>query len=400
MLGLPYGISNAIVTILTPFVLRKQGVPVDRIAEVVAIATIPAVWFFAYSPVVDLGLRRRTWIILSAITAALCCASATLLAGHSLPLLTILLFLASAASGLLASAGGTLLSVLLPNVQGRASGWYQGGNLGGGAVGGGVAIWLAGVANLSVLSLGVFLLVAGPVVAALMIQEGPPRRERTGQGSEKGSVKALFQPFLRDLRAVFWSPRALIGLVFFLSPAGSGAVANLISSVGPDYHAPDIEVLWITGIAGGLLSAAGAFLGGYVSDRMNRMAAYALAGVLCAGFAIYMALAGPTALTFGAGYSGYSIATGFGYAVFTALVLDVLGRRQHAAGTSYSLLVASGNLPISYMTYLDGVGYKHWGARGLMGVDAFANGGAAIVLLAVAWYARRLWHKTDVEVAA
>ena len=52
------------------------------------------------------------------------------------------------------------------------------------------------------------------------------------------------------------------------------------------------------------------------------------------------------------------------------------------------------------MTYLDGVGYKHWGARGLMGVDAFANGGAAIVLLAVAWYARRLWHKTDVEVAA
>ena len=86
--------------------------------------------------------------------------------------------------------------------------------------------------------------------------------------------------------------------------------------------------------------------------------------------------------------------------MFTALVLDVLGRRQHAAGTSYSLLVASGNLPISYMTYLDGIGYKHWGARGLMGVDAFANGGAAIVLLAVAWYARRLWHKTDVEVAA
>jgi len=171
----------------------------------------------------------------------------------------------------------------------------------------------------------------------------------------------------------------------------------LISSVGPDYHAPDVEVLWITGIAGGLLSAVGAFLGGYVSDRMNRMTAYALCGGLCALFAIYMGLARPTAFTFGAGYSGYSIATGFGYAVFTALVLDVLGRRQRGAGTSYALLVASGNIPISYMTWLDGVGYKHWGARGLMGVDAIANGGGAVVLLMVAWYARRLWNRAGTK---
>lgn len=376
--------------------LRKQGVSVDRIAEVVAIAVIPAVWFFAYSPVVDLGLRRKTWVMMSSVTAGLCCATATLLASGSLPLLTALLFLASAASGLLSTSNGTLLSTLLPNVQGRASGWFNAGNLGGGAIGGGVAIWLAGFASLPVLSLCVFLLVAGPVIAALWIEESP----RTSDGARPVSVTALFQPLWRDLRGVFWSPRALIGLLFFLSPAGSGAVANLISSVGPDYHAPDTEVLWITGIAGGLLAAAGAFIGGYLCDRMNRMVAYALAGVLCAVFAVYMGLARPTAIVFGAGYSGYSIATGFGYAVFTALVLDVLGRRQHAAGTSYSVLVASGNVPISYMTWLDGVGYRHWGARGLMGVDAIANGGAALVLLVVAWYARRLWTKTEVDVAA
>ncbi len=196
---------------------------------------------------------------------------------------------------------------------------------------------------------------------------------------------------LGDLRAVFWSPRALIGLLFFLSPVTSGAVANLISSVGPDYHAPDSEVLWITGIAGGLLSAAGAFMGGYAADRMNRMAAYAVAGGLSAVFAIYMALAPATAFTFGVGYAGYSIAVGVGYAVFTALVLEVLGHRQHAAGTSYSVLGASGNLPISYMTYFDGLGYKHWGAKGLMSVDAIANGGGAVVLLIVAWYARNAW---------
>ncbi len=359
----------------------------DRIAEIVAIAMIPSVWFFAYAPVVDLGLRRRTWVMLSSVTAGLFCACATLLAGGSLTLLTVLLFLASAASGVLGTANGTLLSLLLPSMRGRASGWLNAGNLGGGAVGGGVALWLAGVVNLPLLSLGVFVLVAGPALAAPLIQEAARTQTRSL------SIADRFRPLLRGLRDVFWSPRALIGLVFFLSPVGSGAVANLISSVGPDYRAPDTEVLWITGIAGGLLSAAGAFIGGYVSDRMNRMAAYALSGGLCAIFAAYMGLARHTAFTFGAGYSGYSIATGFAYAVFTALVLEVLGSRRHAAGTSYALLVGSSNLPISYMTWLDGVGYKHGGAKGLMSVDALANGVGAIVLLLVAWSTRGLWKR-------
>jgi MFS transporter, PAT family, beta-lactamase induction signal transducer AmpG len=379
-----------------PFVLRKQGVPVDRIAGVVAIAAIPSVWFFAYAPVVDLGLRRKTWIIMGSIAAGLFCAVSTLLASGSLTLLTIVLFLASAASGLCATANGTLLSMLLPNVRGRASGWYQAGNLGAGAIGAGVAIWLAGMVSLPVLSLAVLVLVAAPVLAAVMIEEGPRRQEH----ARLANPTAVFKPLVRDLRAVFWSPRALIGLVFFLSPVTSGAVANLISGVGPDYHAPDVEVLWITGIAGGLLSAIGSFAGGYVCDRMNRMAAYALAGGLCAVFATYMGFAPFTPLSFGAGYSGYSLATGFGYAVFTALVLEVLGNRQGAAGTSYSILVASGNIPISYMTYLDGVGYKHWGVRGLMGVDALAEGGGAIVLLLIAWFTRHIWHKTDEDQVA
>ena len=77
------------------------------------------------------------------------------------------------------------------------------------------------------------------------------------------------------------------------------------------------------------------------------------------------------------------------YAAFTALELDVLGPRPHAAGTAYSLLGASGNLPIAYMTWLDGVGYKHSGARGLMTVDLLANGiGGVLLLLFGIYYAR------------
>ena len=345
-----------------PFVLRKQGVSVDRIAEVVAVAGIPSIWYFFYSPVVDLGLRRRTWVALSSITAGLCCAGATMLSGASLPLLTVLLFLASSATGLTSTANGSLLAALLPNVRGRASGYYQAGNLGGGAIGGGIAIWLAGVASLPLPSLGVFALIAVPVIAALWIDEGTSARSSEG----RPSLAALFSPLFRDLRGVFTAPRTWFGLVFFLSPVGCGALANLISSMGPDYHAPDSEVLWVTGIASGLLAAAGAFFGGYVCDRMNRMVAYALGGGLTGAFALYMMLGPHNAFTYGAGYSGYSIANGFAYAVFTALVLEVIGGKRKSSGTAYAILVSSGNVPISYMTWIDGLGYKRWGSRAWM----------------------------------
>jgi hypothetical protein len=120
--------------------------------------------------------------------------------------------------------------------------------------------------------------------------------------------------------------------------------------------------------------------------------AYALGGGLAAIFGAWLAFGPATAFTYAAGYFAYAIAAGFSYSVYTALVLDVIGRQRQAAAAAYSTLNASGNVPISYMTWLDGVGYKRWGARGLMATDAVANGVFAVVLLLVAWLAGHHWH--------
>jgi len=77
-------------------------------------------------------------------------------------------------------------------------------------------------------------------------------------------------------------------------------------------------------------------------------------------------------------------------------LLDVIGETRHAAAFAYSTLNASGNASISYMTWLDGVGYKHWGTRGLMSTDAAANGVFMVILLMVAAFAGHHWHhKSD-----
>ncbi len=199
----------------------------------------------------------------------------------------------------------------------------------------------------------------------------------------------------RDVWDVLKTPATWVGLLFFLSPVGSAAVINLISSLGPDYHASDAEVAWVSGLAGGLLSALGCMIGGFLCDRMKRTTAYALAGLLSAVFSLWMALGPATAFTYAAGYTGYALAAGFAYAAFTALELDVLGRRPHAAGTAYSLLGASGNLPIAYMTWLDGVAYERGGRRGLMAADTLANGVGAVLLLIFAESIARRWMKSD-----
>src|SRR3954447_10508180 len=77
LLAIPWGTtSTGVVGLLVPYLLRKRGVPVDHIAEIVAIAGIPLMWSFVAAPVVDLGLPRRIWVIFSAVVSALIAATA------------------------------------------------------------------------------------------------------------------------------------------------------------------------------------------------------------------------------------------------------------------------------------------------------------------------------------
>jgi MFS transporter, PAT family, beta-lactamase induction signal transducer AmpG len=383
VLVLPYGFTGSVTTLLMPYLLRKDGMPVDQIANLVAVAMLPSIWAFLWSPLADAGYRRRTWVLLSSLGAGLAAATAILGIHGSHVVLSALLFLMNAFAGLLSSACGALLTAMPESLRGRSAGWYQGGNTGGAAMGGGLVIWLADHASLPVVATVIVAAMVLPALTAFLIEEPAPVRRAIGS-----QIVSL----AHDLGEVFRARRTWLGLVFFLSPVGSAAIGNLISGLGPDYRASGNEVLWVTGIGGGLLSALGCYIGGVIADRMNRMAAYALAGGLAAVFGVYLGLAHATPFTYGAGYSGYALSSGFAYAVFTALLLDVVGRRRHAAASAYATLNAAGNIPITYMTWLDGVGYKRRGVPGLMLTDAAANAVFGIVLLLLAMFAGHHWH--------
>src|SRR5262249_33234314 len=135
-----------------------------------------------------------------------------------------------------------------------------------------------------------------------------------------------------------------------------------------DWRASADTVALVTGIVSGLISAAGCLAGGWVCDRMDRKAAYAVFGVLQAGCAIVMALTPHTQSAFVIYTCAYSFITGLTYAGFSAFVLEAMG--LGAAATQYSVFASLSNKPIWYMTIVDGKAHTRWGSTGMLETEA------------------------------
>jgi MFS transporter, PAT family, beta-lactamase induction signal transducer AmpG len=144
LLILPLGIYTGFIWTPLPFLLGKAAVPVEQIARIGALLQVVPICLFLWTPVVDVKLRRRTWLLLGASAVGLCLWLACPLIGVShLVWLTAILFLAGMVVALVpASCGGLMATMLSSEVQPRAWAWNQAGQLGGGALGGAAVLWL------------------------------------------------------------------------------------------------------------------------------------------------------------------------------------------------------------------------------------------------------------------
>ncbi len=372
--NLPYGVYGGFIATAMPYLLRNAGVAVDRIADVSALALAPAVWYFLWAPVVDTGFRRRTWLIVSSTLSAACLWAALQQPLPSrLATFTILVVAGSILNMLVSASNGGLMAVTIPDAQrGRAGGWYQAGNVGGGALGAGLTLWLAPYLSVGGLANAVAMMIFLPSLAALALPE--PRVERT-------PAKEHLAEMLRDLKVMFSSRTSLAGFGIFLCPMGAAAASNLFSAVAVDYRASNQTVVWINGFGGALLTVAGTLAGGFLCDRISRRLAYALTAILMGICGAGMMLTPLTQPVFAVGVSLYLATQGLVYAAYSALLLELIGAGGRSAATRFTLYNAAGNAPVAYMTWLDGQGYKRFGPRGLLGTDALSNLVSAAIFL-------------------
>jgi MFS transporter, PAT family, beta-lactamase induction signal transducer AmpG len=366
LLILPLGISVGFKFTPLPFLLAQAGVSFYRIATIASIVHLPAVLGFLWAPLVDTRLRRRTWLVLGALGTALGLWIAfPLIGAMHLNLLTALIMAAGIGDSLVsASCGGLMVTTLSTAAQAKASAWQQAGQLGGGALGGALTLWL--VSRVRPLTTGMILavLIALPALLALTIAEPAPTpapwfRERlTRIGGE--------------IRTLIRTPRRRWGAVLLISPAGTGAALGLLPAIASHYGVGAAGVMWVNGAAGGILLALGALCGTLIPGDWDRRLTYAGAALTNAVGTLVLITANRQSIYL-AGTVLYLLTNGFVWARFVALLVEVVGAETRDPSTFYSALNAAGAIPLLFMIWLDGLGYSKFGTHGLLWTDAAPN---------------------------
>lgn len=384
MTNIPFGVAGGYTSVAMPFILGKAGISMSVIGGVSAAVLLPLSWQFLWAPILDVGLRRRSWLLLAAALGALLLAASLLLQlPRDLWLFEVCCVVGQGLTGLVSACNGALVATQVPQaLHGRASGWLNAANLGGNAIGGGIVIHLADSLTPRGAALGLGLLTFLPALAVLLLHE-KQRAQRSAQ--------QVFSTMWRDVRHTTTSRRGWTGILFCIAPVSTPALLDLFSAVGGDYGASGDTVEFTMGYGSGLLTALGALIGGRFLDRLDKRRAYLISGLLIALVNVAMACGPQTQATYVAGTLVYSLVAGLCFAAFTAVVLEIIGEVDQSAATQYTLFDAAGNLATSYLAWMDGHGYDlfkahgHAGSTGLLLTDAGMNVAGVLALGLMMW---------------
>ncbi len=378
LLCTPFGAANGFLIVTLAYLLHAAGVGVGAVAGLIAISLIPQTWKFLWAPIVDTTMTSKTWYLLAAIASAVTIGAVGFFrpGPATLAIITVLIFLNSLATTFLAMAAENLMAHSTSDAEkGRAGGWYQAGNLGGQGIGGGAALWIAQHSTIQWLPVAAMAaLFMACCIALLFITEPPTDHRHPSYAQTLWGVAV-------DVWNTAKARSGYLALLICFMPIGSGAAANLWSAVAGDWHASADTVALVNGVLGGMVSAVGCVIGGYLCDRMDRKFAYAVFGIALSVGTLAMAVAARTEIMFVGFTLLYAFIQGFNYASFSAVVLEAIGRG--AAATKYNIFASLSNFPIQYVALLDGWAYERWHTDGFLAADALTGVVGVVIFFAV-----------------
>jgi MFS transporter, PAT family, beta-lactamase induction signal transducer AmpG len=365
VLVLPLGIYVGFIWTALPLLLSQAGLTVGQVARINAILQLPPILMFLWTPVVDVKLRRRTWLVLGALATSLLFWLACQVGTAHVRLLTTLLFFAGVVVALVpAGCGGLMATMLSPFQQAKASAWNQAGNWGGVGLGSALVLWLVARFSLPHAGLAAAALVALPAFLAFTIAEQPPAISSWFRGR--------FAQFRQEALALLRSPRRRWSVLLVVAPGSTCAAQTLLPALASHYGVGATGVLWTNGVAGGILMALGSLCGVLIPAGWDRRLTYAGAGLTNAFAAIWL-LAGNRPSVYLWGTLLYLLTAGLCNARFIALVLDIIAPDDRDPSTWYCALAAASTIPIASMTWLEGQSFNKFGTHGLLWTDAAAN---------------------------
>jgi len=356
-------LSHGVVSGTLTMLLRQQGVGLAHSASIVSLLTLPFVINFLWSPITDFGLLRRNWIMVAAAVAAGLLVVAFHMPNLASPAAIAMLFVSACFGQLvLVSCGGMMGLLHSEGARRRAGSFYQAGSLAFGSVGVFVIAMLAGTMSVQRLSWIIALMVALPSLAALAapVQQ---KMANEGFGEELRRIGREFKKtFLR------WS--AVPYVLLLCSPLGTGAAIGLLTGLAKDYQVSAHQVAWMNGFASLALTPAGALAASLLPVRMKSMIGLLVTSAVNAGTLVILWLGPLRPATYFVSTTLFLFTIGAAYAMYTAVTLEFLGDSGKSGSARFSIINSIGNVPATYMDWVDGRGYALWGPRGLPATDA------------------------------
>jgi PAT family beta-lactamase induction signal transducer AmpG len=284
------------------------------------------------------------------------------------------MFLSACFGQLMVSSCGGMMGMLHSELnRRRASSFYQASSLAFGALGIFALASLAEKISIGPLGWITAALIFLPSLAAL----AAPEQSREQQEGIKQTFACIWQEF----KHTFLCWRAVPYTLLMLFPMCSGAAIGLLPGIAQDYGLTGQQMAWMNGIGGALLTATGALAATLVPARIRASVAYLSVGLINEATIAILWLCPLRPSTYFVGSTLYLFTIGACYALFTAVVLEFLGRSGKSGCARYSIINSLGNVPVAYMTAVDGHGGKLWGAHGLAGTDAVVGTIGATILL-------------------
>jgi PAT family beta-lactamase induction signal transducer AmpG len=369
LLEAPYGMNFALTTVVPMYLLRGAGLGIAEAGAMTAFSALPSTFYFAYSPIVDFFVRRRTWWLAAVLLTSLMAGLSVGLSGSAgrAQLVAGLLFTGTMASMMISAATGGMMSTLLDAPgKARVGAWVQLGNLGSNSLFFGLLLFLESRCSRPVLALVSSLMILLTGLAALKVRE--PARTK----SDATYLKTLKQIGV-ELRVTLLSLRSLPGILMLVSPLGTGAITTVITGMSKDYGASNDQLGFANGWGGGLLTALGSMCVLGMPARWNRMIPYALSGIIYGSVSLLIACGPLRPSTLIAGLLASNFAQGICFAAYTGVVLQTMGVGGRGHSSRYTILNSIGNMPVVYMVALESLIASHFGARSIGLADGLLN---------------------------
>jgi MFS transporter, PAT family, beta-lactamase induction signal transducer AmpG len=369
------------------YLLRGEGVDPARAASMIALLSLPHAIYFLWGPLTDFWMRRRTWLIVSAAAAAVCMLIAFQqphLASHRA---IVLMFLGACFGVVVPAACGGMMGALRSEVNRRRAGsFYQSGSLAFGALAVFTLVSLS--SRFSVAALG-WIVVAMILLPSLFAFAAPPQTLVS-----EHTARETFHRIWNEFKSTFLRWQAIPYALLVIAPFCSGSLIGLLPSLAADYGVSGRQVAWINGVGGALLTAAGAYAASLIPVRIRASIAFPIAGLVNASTAAVLALGPQRPAVYFTGTALFLFTIGAGYALFTGVSLEFLGGSGKSGSSRYAIINSLGNLPVAYMSFLDGRAYAHWGPRAMPAADAILSATGATLLLAHFIFSRRRQSKS------